>query len=465
MAQTEAFRLTPQDRALLRDPNSDDGDRHSKPGLISDRSDLSSYLAYDAGVFGANLAMAAWYDPVFLHANHNELPATFNAASVPPGSLPSAVQRIQGLDADLLDAFVHDRFKLAGAPITVRVGRFTLLWGESLFFGGNGVEALQAPQDQIRARDVPDSTAEELFLPVGQISASIKLLPGLSIEAYDQPEWRRDRLPGVSTVFSTNDTLDLGGERLFLPDGQVLSRGSDRVPGGSTDQFGLALHATQAQLDWGLYALEGDARSALVVVDPHAGRYQLVFPGHIGVVGVSASTFAGDSTLAAELSLHINVPVSAPSYLLEAQQIPRADSTNGQVSIVSQLAPSAFWQSATLSAELAGNAVVSASSSASSRSRAGRTTAAVEVQFQPHYYHVVRGIDLTPSLTVAYGLTGHSDIDSEMSAGAGAVTVGLTAAIRVLWHLSLRYTTFVGAPSEQPLADRDFATISLSRSF
>ena len=132
---------------------------------------------------------------------------------------------------------------------------------------------------------MPDSTAKELFLPVGQVSASLELRPGLSVEIYDQPEWRRERLPGVGTVFSTNDTLDLGGERLFLPNGQALSRGADRVPASAADQFGAALHATSGQTDWGVYALEGDARSPLVVIDPPANSYHLLFAGHVGVVG------------------------------------------------------------------------------------------------------------------------------------------------------------------------------------
>ena len=218
---------------------------------LADRTDLLSELDYTNGGFGVNVGLAAWYDPVYLHANHNDLPATFNPVSVPPDALPSASERIEGRDVDLLDAFVHDRVTLDSLPVTFRVGRYTLLWGESLFFGGNGVAALQAPQDEIRARTVPDSTAKELFLPVGQVSASLELRPGLSVEMYDQPEWRRERLPGVGTVFSTNDTLDLGGERLFLPNGQALSRGADRVPASAADQFGAALHATSGQTDLG----------------------------------------------------------------------------------------------------------------------------------------------------------------------------------------------------------------------
>ena len=73
LTQTEAFRIAPRNPVLLADPNADDGDRRSGPGLISDRTDLLSELDYTNGGFGVNVGLAAWYDPVYLHANHNDL--------------------------------------------------------------------------------------------------------------------------------------------------------------------------------------------------------------------------------------------------------------------------------------------------------------------------------------------------------------------------------------------------------
>ena len=49
-----------------------------------------------------------------------------------------------GNDAELLNAFVQDRFTVFGLPASVRLGRQTLLWGESLFFANNGIAAGQA---------------------------------------------------------------------------------------------------------------------------------------------------------------------------------------------------------------------------------------------------------------------------------------------------------------------------------
>jgi len=119
---------------------------------------------------------------------------------------------------------------------------------------------------------VPDTPARELFLPVNQISASVQLRPGLSIEAYDQLEWRHDRLPGVGSYFSTADILGAGGERIIAAPGQFLYRAPDQQP-GAWGQFGATLRATVGDADLGLYALRYNTRSP--VVTTAAGGTQL----------------------------------------------------------------------------------------------------------------------------------------------------------------------------------------------
>jgi len=466
LQQTEAFRLEPATSALVANVNGDDGDRHFKPGLISDRTDLFSAFDYSTRSFGIRVSAAGWYDPIYLHGNGNNPADSFNPVSVLPGVLPQSVRHLHGLQGDLLDAFVHGKFTLDKIPVTLRLGRHTLIWGESLFFGGNGIAAGQAPEDVIRGRSVPDATARELFLPVAQLSGSIRLRPGLSIEFYDQFEWRRDRLPGVGSYFSTSDILDQGGERVLLANGGSLRRTADAKP-DAAGQFGLSLHGTTGQADWGLYALQADAHEPLVVTNPAAGTYHLVFPGHIGIYGASLSTFLGNDTISGEISFHHGVPVSVPGGLQAAGSgsLPRADSANAQVSLVSEKGPGRFWDSADLSAEIAGNVVVDASRDAASISAAGSSTMAFEVQFEPHYFHVLPAFDLSPSATFAYGVFGQSDIDTEMQQGSGSVTLGLNLDYRAVWHARLQFTHFVGAPSMQALADRDFAAISLMRSF
>ena len=464
LQQTEAFRGAPVDQALVAGINADDGDRRFTGGLVADRSEIFSELDADAGSFGARVSVAAWVDPIYLSSHGGEDPATFNPVSVPPGQFPSAVKQLQGLHAELFDAFVHENGSVDNVPVNVRLGRYTLLWGESLFFGGNGIASGQGPLDILRSREIPDSTAKDLFLPVAQASISVQLGAGLSLEAYDQFEWRPDRLPGVSTFFSTTDIAGVGAERLLVPNGTALLRQSDRSPSG-VGQFGLALRGSAGQTDWGVYALRAGERDPLLQIDPGTERYRLLYPAGIGIFGASASGFVGANAIAGEMSLHAGVPVGRAGGLVAGDTVPRDDSLNAQASVTSQLAPGRLWDSAQILAELAGNTVLRAPAGVDPASAAGRTTVAVEAQFAPQYFHALPGLDLDPAVTVSYGLTGSSAIDPEFQAGAGAVILSLALVWRTVWHVSVQYTRFVGGPSVQLLADRDFVAISIRRSF
>jgi Protein of unknown function (DUF1302) len=199
LAVHRAAPTTPPQSRLLADANADDGDRAFASGAASNRTDVFSELDADYGSLGVRFSGAFWYDPVYFNRTANNSPATFNPFTVPNDKFTGPVRTLEGLNAELLDGFVHDTFDIGGTQVGVRVGRYTLIWGESLFFGQNGIAAGQAPIDFIKADTVPETPARELFLPVNQISGSIQIRPGLSIELYDQLEWRHDRFPGVGS--------------------------------------------------------------------------------------------------------------------------------------------------------------------------------------------------------------------------------------------------------------------------
>jgi hypothetical protein len=41
----------------------------------------------------------------------------------------------------------------------------------------------------------------------------------------------------------------------------------------------------------------------------------------------------------------------------------------------------------------------------------------------------------------------------------------MTAIYRVVWSTSIKFSHFIGNPSRQPLADRDFISFSVQRTF
>lgn len=479
------LRLEASDPALLADRNADDGDRAFVPGINSERVDMAAQLDVTKGDFGADLGTDGWYDQVYHVADANRSPATFNPLSVSNEAFPSATTNLLGGTVELQDAFVHDRFELAGAPVTVRVGRQTLLWGESLFFPQDGIAGGQAPVDEIKELSQPLVESQEVYLPVTQADVRVQLPDRLSLEAYEQVEWRRDRTPGVGSYFSTGDVLDAGGERIFGPDGTALLRGRDIEPSG-TGQFGLALRYGSGSLDLGLYGLRFDAKDPeLIRSISQPGAYQATFPRGVYLVGVSASTYLGASTLAGEISERWRMPlvsVGLPAVPVGSGALPLSASSEvgpalpsayptgrtlqALVSFDSQLRPARWWGAATIDAEIVATDLLGIDDNPALRlPSTTHLASAAELVFTPAYFQVLRNLDVTVPVGVQVGLGGRSSVDPGQVAGTGSVTVSVTAVYRTVWEGGASFTHFIGPASEQALADRDFLVLSLSRTF
>ncbi len=477
------------DPALLANVNADDGDRAFAPGLNSERVDLVSEFTAERGALGFDVSGQGWYDAAYNTQSANNSPQTFNPLNVSARGFAPDVRDLMGKQAELLNAYARDTVPVEGVPVTLSIGRQTLLWGESLLFPENGIAAAMAPVDDIKSLSAPLAEARELYLPVAQIVMRAGLGGGLSLEGYDQWEWRRDRLPGVGSFFATSDILDQGGQRYFGVDGYPdLYRGRDVVPHG-IGQFGLALRQAGGDLDWGIYALRADARSPSVAFVPADDSYHVYFPRGIGVFGASLSGYAGDANIAAELSLHQNTPLDASGVVstapssgggaIYAAAISRphaaapyqsplpsisgetGTTVNGQVSVNAQLPPNELANGMILQGELAGNELLSPSVPAGRSAFAVAARAVMTLQ----YFHVRPGLDVTVPLGFGLGLAGRSAVDATENAGTGFVSAGVGATYHVVWQASLSFTHFVGGPGLQPLADRDFATLSVTRSF
>jgi hypothetical protein len=494
---TAAFRLRGHDSDLLADPNADDGDRNFTPGPISDRVDLLSELDISKGKLGFEASAAAWYDTIYNGRNDNNSPGTFNPDTAPHNEFTHSVQTLMGRDAELLNAFVYDSFDIAGMPFSFRLGRYTLLWGESLFFPNNGIAAGQAPIDEIKEFSLPTAEAKELFMPVGQVSASLQAVSHISIEAYYQFEWRRTRQPGSGSYFSTDDTLDVGGQRLILGPGQYLFRAADQSP-PALGQFGVALRWSPGEWDYGLYALRFNAKdpqvyrrpgatlgpgNAVTVIAPSLvnsaigslGSYNLVFPQGIETYGASFSGYLGSSNIAGEISGRRNMPLLSktltvlPGIPADGDQhplYPVGDTLHLQVSSITDFPRKPLWDSAELSTEIAANHRLDITRNAAAFDSSRNKLAVIfEGLFTPTYFQVLPNLDLSFPIGLTFGLIGKSSIDEMQNVGAGQVDIGVTATYRSVWEGTLMFTHFIGPPDRQPFADRDFIALSVQRTF
>ena len=476
------FRLFPYDAALVSDPNYDDGDRNFAPGIVSDRLDLLSEIDASYGDMGLRVSVAGRYDTVYHQRNANDSPATFNPISVPHDKFTRAVSRLHGADIQLGDAFLYDNFTLAGAPVSFRLGRYALSWGENLFFGENSIAGGQAPRDLIKELELPSGYAKDVFLPVWQTSVAVQAAEDITLSAYYQLQWRKDQIPGAGSYFSYADFLDDGGERYILGPRRYLNRAAD-IPGHDSGQFGVAVQIGGDDFNYGFYALRFNGKEPEVYFRnygldaplPLNGSYQLVYPNGIEAYGVSLSSYLGNSTVAGEVSVRTNMPlVSQFINVALGQQAdgsdhplyPIGDTLQGQVSSTTTYGGNSLWQRATLNLEFAANERLDISRNASEFDPSRDPFAlSFQTTFSPQVFELLPALDVSLPIGFGYGLVGRSSVDSTQNAGAGNLELGVSATYRAVWQGSLSFTHFIGGPARQPLADRDFVSLSIQRTF
>ncbi|SMQ61335.1 Protein of unknown function [Pseudidiomarina planktonica] len=301
-------------------------------------------LSIDGGDFGAFVRFKYWYDYVLEeeemahgHTGNNYFPdVTLNADDLNDFAKGSGIE--------LLDAFVYSYFDLGDMPVSLRVGRQVLSWGESTFIF-NGINAIN-PID-VNAVRRPGVEIKEALLPVGMISANIGLTTNLSLDTFYQYEWDNTKVDGCGTFFSTVDIIGGPGcnkvtlnpqlvatdpssslsDRESYEFGTYLDRRPDLLPddGG---QYGASLryYSTDLDVEFGLYYMNIHQQTPLIGAYnwrvqpspsyshpdglPVAGPdYVLEYPEDNKIMGASFSTNVGLWSVGGEISFRPDHPV------------------------------------------------------------------------------------------------------------------------------------------------------------
>jgi len=463
---------------LLSYINGDDGDRNFAPGLVSNRFSLLSEVDITAGDFGVHASAAAWYDTVYHTHTDNTSPATYNA-TVSAGQFAPAVRNLEGQHAELSDAFAFGNFTLAQVPVSLRVGRQTLLGGESRFFDPNSIAAAMAPTDYLKTMTNQSGYSGNLFLPVNQLSVTLQPLSWLSLSFYNQFEWRASRQFGDGSFLSYLDYVGAGSARLFLTPDRYLVLNPDSGP--SSGQYGFTLHASVADIDLGLYALRFRAKDPIAALAPDpalagqtgaVGYYRLVYPSSINLFGASFSTDMGGSILAGEISARESMPLVSYNSRTPQYGAPtgtpyysRGDTLHGQVSIITELADTPLWDKADATAEVATDSILSVGPIAPTAPAFSRFAMKARARIEPHYFQVLPNLDMTGVAELGLNMAGHSFSYYAQNSGTGDFRLGVTGTYLSAWKAGITYFGFLGSSSRQPLADRDFVMLSLERTF
>ncbi|WP_454737216.1 DUF1302 domain-containing protein [Cupriavidus necator] len=499
-----AVRVKEASSTLTSNANYDDGDRNFSRGLISNRLDWLSELDLTYRNFGARVSGAAWYDSIYNRHNDNDSPATVNSTSVPFNHFTDATQTLHGQKAELLDAFVFGKFDLGDTRSSLRLGRHAFLYGESLFFGNNGIAAAQAPIDAIKVLSVPNTQFKELLRPVNQVSGQMQLPHGFSLGGYYQLEWRRTRVPAAGSYFSNADMADAGGERIIAAEGAAgpiasFYRGRDQEARNS-GQGGLQLRyrVDAIDTDFGLYFARYHDKNFQVYLRPGAGvgstspvdqigQYNLVFPENIRTFGASFSTTVGEANVGGEISIRRNAPLVGDPQVVAGNTAadnsgnplyPVGSSAHAQLSVITVLPRSPLWASANLIGEVAWNRRLSIDRNAAALdANTTRDAAALRVVLEPSYFQVMEGLDISVPIGIGYSPFGRSSAVAGFGGGAyhgGDLSIGVNGEYLKVWKIGLNYTHYYGgaAPLTTPagtltfgqtLKDRDFVSFTLSR--
>ena len=498
-----AFRLKSQIPGLIVDANTDDGDRNFNKGLINNRVDLLSEIDLSYKDSGFRVSGAAWYDAVYNRSNDHDSPATASQASVAFNEFTDAARRLHGRKAELLDAFAYTRFDLAQMATTLRIGRHTVLYGETLFFGDNGIAGGQAPVDVIKLLSVPGTQFKELLMPVNQLSGQLQINSNFTIGGYYQFEWRANRIPASGSYFSAADYVGPGAERFFVPGSFAhvyFDRISDIKPKDS-GQGGLQLRYRPSSdiAEFGLYATRYHDKDfnlyltpAAIPALPSVGTYQHVFGQDIKAFGASASTTLGGANVAVEVSTRRNAPlVSDPVVAFGAGNTKDSaayaigNTAHANVSAIYVLNGSPLWDGGSILAELAWNRMLSVTKNPMARDpNTTRDATGMRLLFTPEYYQIVPGVDLSIPIGLGYAISGRSSTNVKFAGGAehgGDFSIGTSFDFRKKFKFGVNLVHFYGGqgtfitpnaapqatvlPYRQTNKDRDFLSFSLQTTF
>ncbi len=492
-----AYRLNDQSDTLIGDANYDDGDRNFDSGLVSNRLDWLGELELNLPNGGIRLSGAAWYDDLYNSDNDHNSPLTNNSTSVDYNEFTDDTQKLHGRDAELLDAFGYLLFDMGDVGVTLRAGRFTQIYGETLFFGGNGIADAQGPVDLVKLLTVPSSQFKEVLRPVEQISCDLQISPKLSFGAYYQFRWHETRIPAVGSYLSNADIIGEGTESWWLVPGIVAMTHEHELEPDDQGQGGVKLRYTldSVGIDLGLYAARYHAKTPSgAYIDPVATmKYRWVYAQDIETYGVSATGSLGQLNWATEFSYRTNAPLNSDPQVnvgLTAGNDENdrlyavGDTFHANLSGIYVLQTTPMWDGGAFLAELAYNKRLDITDNESALAQNTTEDAwALRMIFEPTYFQVLTGLDLSVPMGMGWNFAGRSSAIANFnggSSGAGDLSFGVKGVYRTVWNAGLSYVKYFGAEDtftvphnspaphlsfQQTLADRDFISFYISRTF
>lgn len=476
-------RTEKQNAAIMNTPPYDNSDaKFGRGDLVANRLDLlSEFDVVYKGDHGFRISGAGWYDQAYHDQSIKGTPGAY-----PNDRYNSSAKRFtRGPSGELLDAFVFTKFEAGEVPVSLKLGRHNVYWGESMFSLTNSIAYSQGSLDSIKGTASPGTQAKELFLPLNQFSVSAQVTQDLSVGAQYLLEWDPWRLPYGGSYFGTANFFNLEGGT-FLAPGFPFNGAQNRPK--NVGDFGLMARWTPAWMDGtaGVYYRQFDEKLPWLGVNADGGH--LAYARDTKLLGLSFATTVAGVSVGSELSYRKGTALNSANVVSEGA---RGDTWHALVNAVQYFGSSPLWDSAPLMAELNYtylDKVTQNSALFAMRGSAAcpggvkdgcmtRDAWALNLSLEPVWYQVFPGVDLKLPLNFGIGLKGNAPNLGGSREGNGSWSVGVSAEVRNQYFVTLRYADYLhkmgttnGAVSSENAGgslyrDRGWVSLTLKTSF
>lgn len=453
-----------------------------KSGQISNRFDLLTELEGKSDNYGFRISAAAWNDSNYLNSKFSQY-----------------TQDTHGRKQELKDAFVSTRFNLGEHSTTVRLGQHSVQWGESIFFGDNGIGGVMSPIDTAKALSVPNLRFQEILRPVPQVSGQFQVDEAMSIYSFYQPKWVESREQGYDSYFAPFNMLSGGPTKLIpipvAPYAYPISRLATQDAKNS-GQWGLSLKLSSEETDYGFYYVRSNSKEAQSVTSlgPLPGNqfgptaFYSKYHSGVTTVGASANRSIGKFNYGIEASVRDNQDLLSVNAYDAGAGAKYATGKTFHLNVNAfgtSMGRTALWSDAILIGEFAFNRVLSVKENADTLSgNQTRDTKRVQVLFEPVWYQAFDGVDIRMPVGYNYSLKGSRNVvgPAPMPDGGGAINIGLSGSYMDVWRFGVNKTHYTG--KSKPLAganetvenaaqfnygqyfkDRDYVSVYATRTF
>lgn len=484
--------------------------RFDQGDLVTNRLDLLSELdLVFAGRHGVRISGAAWYDEAYDDDSRgNPNPPLSQIPSYVDNEYSHRARRYYaGPSGELLDAFAFTRVELGRVPVSIKAGRHSLYWGESLLLGGlvHSVAYAQAPVDLQKGFATPGAEAKELFRPLANVSAQAQVTDTLSVAGQYFFEYEPFRYPEGGTYLGPVDFLFDAPDRQFLsPQLGFAGNGDSREP-RDRGEWGLSARWSPKVLDAtvGFYVrhfADKLPQALLTRVAPGNSRYNLIYADGIELYGLSLSKQVLNLSLGAEISYRRDMPLNSAVLGVSPGGLPahgetggaRGDTAHALVNLIGVIGRTALFDAATWSTELTWNTYTHVSRGRALFNAKDYSTCTGKdkwdgcstkqyvgggFNFSPTWYQVFPDIDLSAPVSVSSGLKGNSAVLLGGNQAAGNYSIGIGADFRQAWRVDLKYVDYFGRIKDNGTAatgqngltslleDRGFVVLTVKTTF